>query len=553
MIYKISAAWGNHEGSLLMWICCMSLFSIIFLFTDSSTAFKQATISVQNMLIALFLGMMLSSSNPFDRIFPSPVNGLGLNPILQDIGLAFHPPILYIGYVGFSIAFSATLGALFTRTTSSALSDAILNPIRLSWAFLTLGITLGSWWAYRELGWGGFWFWDPVENSSLMPWLSGTALLHAIISAKRIPHFKSLVYILSLLTFILSVVGTFLVRSGIVTSVHSFATDPKRGIFILAILASLSTIALASFTRFALTETPKEKINLISKSGLIALNNFILLFFAAVVTVGTVYPLFLELFSSDKISVGAPYFNSYLPYLTPLMLAICVTSYFVTWKALGKSFEYKSLASSIISALGIIIYFQIYSLSFVLIIWLSLYLIVINIKDIYKKFAPHKLGHLGFALVCLSITLNVALEKEIESIAKVGTPIEFAGFSLNLKEISYDKGPNYVSRIAHFDIYQGSKHIGRAYPELRLFLVEQQQIAEPAILHKLFYDVYLAIGELKSDNEIVVRINYKPMMNFLWLGGLIIFLGGVSVISITIFRRIHVRFFRIFGSSNALH
>ena len=553
LIYKISGAWGNHEGSLLMWICCMSLFSIIFTITESPVNFKQFTISAHNMLIALFLGMMLSTSNPFDRIFPSPINGLGLNPILQDIGLAFHPPVLYIGYVGFSIAFSATLGALFTRTTPAILANATINSIRLSWAFLTLGITLGSWWAYRELGWGGFWFWDPVENSSLMPWLSGTALLHSLISSKHTPHFRYLVYVLSLLTFILSVVGTFLVRSGIITSVHSFASDPKRGLFILAILATISVIAVASFSRFALSEHHKEKINLASKSGLISLNNFILLFFAAVVTVGTVYPLFLELFSSNRISVGAPYFNAYLPYLTPLMLAICISSYFVTWKALGKSFEYKTILLSIIAALLIVIYFSIFSLSFGMIIWLSLYLILINIKNIHKKFAAHKLGHLGFAMVCLSITLNTALKQENELIAKLGANIELAQFTLKLKEISYDQGANYVSRIGHFEIYKDNHNIGTISPELRLFVIEQQQIAEPEILHKLFYDLYLTIGELKSDNEIVVRINYEPMMNFLWLGGLLIFLGGVSVVSINIFKHMNVRFSRIFRPSNGIN
>lgn len=538
LIYKISAAWGHHEGSMLLWLAAIAFFSILFAyFSTGESRSIELTCGVQALVAALFTSFTIFSSNPFTRIFPAPLNGLGLNPILQDIGLAMHPPMLYLGYVGFSIAFSAAIAVLAYKQDFKNWVNMIQPWVLLSWSFLTLGVGLGSWWAYRELGWGGFWFWDPVENASLMPWLSGTALIHAIAASQKTGQLQKWSVFLAILTFALSMMGTFLVRSGIITSVHSFATDPTRGIYILAILALLISGALLLYAGRANRIGISVKYNLLSREAFIMLNNVVLCTAVTVVIVGTIYPFALEILAQKQVSVGAPYYNKLIAPLTLITLCLAVVGSSLPWKKV-KKLAFRSpaiallLALLIAAALGLFLAIP-FSLGICLICF-SLWL-MISMLNMWLKLRPRlssptvamMIAHIGFALVVLGASLNAVLKEEVAAMLEVGQQIRIRDYTVTLKDITYAPAGNYMSRIAKLEVSAPGQYIFTLYPETRLYTAEKQQTTESAIYHHAFYDLYTAIGELDGKGRINTRVFFEPGVSFLWFGCFVMFFGGI--------------------------
>ena len=427
LFYKISGTWGNHEGSLLLWINILVLFSSLFLFINKNKDkdFKILTLLFQNILVIIFLIFLLSNSNPFSKLFPIPLEGLGLNPILQDPALAIHPPLLYVGFVGSSIYFSAALAALISKIDSQSLAISIKPWVLVSWFFQTVGILVGSIWAYYELGWGGYWFWDPVENSSLMPWFVMTALLHSILVLERRIGLYSWVIVLSILTFTMSVTGTFLVRSGILNSVHTFASDPSRGLFILSFLIIMVFFSTYIFFKFAPNES--KKYTIFSKETFIIANNWFMIFFLGVVLIGTLYPVFLDTITGSKISVGPPYYNLVLaPFLIPLLFLMTSGPNYKWISHETKSFFNLVLVLSVI--LFLITFLLIKESSFLLnlILFFSIYLIIQTLFDFYESFKKKNINisriisHLGFGLLIFFIYINHIFSQENNFNLKLG-------------------------------------------------------------------------------------------------------------------------------------
>ncbi len=548
LVYRISGAWGNHEGSMLMWVLVLAFFNMLFAVFAPGKADKRVTLNFQGLIIALFALYTIALSNPFVRIFPTPINGLGLNPILQDIGLALHPPILYLGYVGFSIAYSSSMAALICGINPKIWAKIIFPFIMLSWSALTLGITLGSWWAYRELGWGGYWFWDPVENASLIPWLSATALLHTLLVVIKSGQLKSWAIMLSILTFSLSCVGTFLVRSGSITSVHSFAVDPARGIAILIILAILVAIGLGTYLLKNRNDS-SNSLTFPSKPFMIAMNNILFIFFTVVVITGTFYPLVLEIILSEKISVGAPYYNSILAPTIATLLALCIVapkfSYNGTRYQLRKAIGINLAASLVITSV-IIYHLPEFKVITALIIMFAIYLILETSKSmafifITKTYSSSSMvmAHFGFGVLALAISINSLSQMETEKIVKLNESLKLGYYTITLKKIDYYRGPNYLSRVATFEAVHGTKFLGMINPETHLYPVENQQTAEAGILHTVLYDLYISIGETNENKDIVTRVYVRPMISFIWFGGFLIFASGIIAMLrrfITIFR-----------------
>jgi cytochrome c-type biogenesis protein CcmF len=547
LIYKVSGAWANHEGSMLMWVLVLAFFNMLFALFVPQDASKRITLNFQGVIIALFTLYTITLSNPFIRIFPIPISGLGLNPILQDIGLALHPPVLYLGYVGFSIAYASSLAALICNTGLKVWAKLILPFVMLSWSALTIGITLGSWWAYRELGWGGYWFWDPVENASLIPWLSATALFHALIVAMKSGYLKRWSVMLAILTFPLSCVGTFLVRSGSITSVHSFAVDPARGIAILAIVAVLIAFGISIYllkNKYAYN----NRLTFTSIPFMVAMNNIIFIFFTAVIITGTFYPLVLEIVLSEKISVGAPYYNELLAPTVATLLALCIIAPKFGYKGTGfkwsKVVNLRVIASAVV-ALGILYYLPEFKPITALVVLISIHLILENLEGLIMGFIKRVytslgmvLAHLGFGILALSISINSLSQIDIEKVIRVNESLKLGDYMVTLRKIDYYKGHNYLARIATFEANDKAKFLGMIYPETRLYPIENQQTAEAGILHTLFYDLYISIGETNENKDIVARIYVRPMISFIWFGGFLVFAGGM----ISMFRRLVMAF-----------
>lgn len=551
LLYKIVGSWGNHEGSMLLWISSVTFFSAAFaLFvTPNKTTFL--TLSLQAILNCFFISFTIFSCNPFNRVFPPPLDGLGLNPILQDIGLALHPPLLYLGYVGFSLAYSSAIAGLINNDINSNWARLIRPWVMLSWSFLTVGIGLGSWWAYRELGWGGFWFWDPVENASIIPWLTATALLHSLLVYQKTGHLRNWSVLLAIITFALSITGTFLVRSGVVTSVHAFAHDPQRGIFILIFLAVFTG---ASLILYALRETNNQTNNttFFSKITLITFNNLFLVAAAFTVILGTLYPMFLELFIGQKISVGAPYFNKIF---TPFMVALCflcLVGSQLSWQNNSMmNFVRKNYVTLLITFILTIFIIQYYHLDHPLIcisIFASLWLLIVMFRLYFlsryyyrirltDRFYSMFFAHVGFGIIVLAISLNSALKNDLQVTMRIGESVDFNDLQIKLQNVVYDKKQNYLSQIGYFTVQKDDRIIAKMFPETRFFRVEKQQTAESAILHNLFYDVYITINEVYTNNSINVNLYYRPMMGWIWFGCILIFFSGIYSIAIQILQR----------------
>lgn len=538
LIYKISAAWGNHEGSMLLWLSSIAFFSLLFAFFAKGNQQQIIIVlSVQALLVLLFLIYVISVSSPFIRIYPPPLNGLGLNPILQDVGLSLHPPILYLGYVGFSIAFSGAIAGLFTLKVGKIWARLIQPWVLLSWAFLSLGITLGSWWAYRELGWGGYWFWDPVENSSLMPWLTATALLHSLSATSSTEKLPGWSLFLSITTFSLSMVGTFLVRSGIVTSVHSFASDPTRGMYILLIIAILTGLALLLFALRSINLIRQERFYLLSRESFLMINNILFTVAATVVVVGTLYPIIIQVLSDRFISVGAPYYNQLIVPLALAGLLFSTLALKLKWQV-SQSFK-MSLRALLIILLALIITAMIFYfngkflwLEFIGVL-LSIWLIIATVDYFWKRkfsFSNSTISmcfaHIGFACICLGISSMSAFQDEQERVLRKEEHLVIANKEVVFKKLDLTEGPNYFSHTATFEINTHEGYIKYLYPEIRLFYIEKQQTSEAAIYHNFLYDLYLTLAEIEGE-KVTVKAFYKPGVSLLWFGGFLLFIGGI--------------------------
>ena len=535
LFYKISGTWGNHEGSLLLWINILVLFSSLFLFINKNRdkKFKILTLLFQNLLIIIFLIFLLSNSNPFSKLFPVPLEGLGLNPILQDPALAIHPPLLYVGFVGSSIYFSAALAALISKIDSQSLAISIKPWVLVSWFFQTVGILVGSIWAYYELGWGGFWFWDPVENSSLMPWFVMTALLHSILVLERRIGLYSWVIVLSILTFTMSVTGTFLVRSGILNSVHTFASDPSRGLFILSFLILMVFSSIFIFFKFAPNEN--KKYTIFSKESFIIANNWFMIFFLAVVLIGTLYPVFLDTITGSKISVGPPYYNLVLaPFLIPLLFLMTSGPNYKWVSNEAKSFFNLVLLLSIIFFL--ITFFIIEENSFLLnlILFFSIYLIIQTLFDFYESSKKKNvnvsriISHLGFGLLIFFIYVNHIFSIENNFNLKLGETKKTDNYIIKFNNLEQQSVKNYKSIIGYFNILdKKTSKSEELNPEIRIYDKPITITYEASIKSGLFSDTYLTMSNISDTDIFNIKFQVKPFMNFIWFSVLLLSLGGI--------------------------
>jgi len=535
LFYKISGTWGNHEGSLLLWLLVLTIFLFIFIVESKnlSQRYRTLTLFFQQIIIFGFLLFILFTSNPFSNLFPIPNEGTGLNPILQDPALAIHPPILYLGYVGTSIIFSSALAAIISGSINKSWASHIKKWVLVSWIFLSIGILLGSIWAYYELGWGGFWFWDPVENVSLMPWLCLTALLHTIFTLEKRDIFHSWAVILSITTFALSMSGTFLVRSGILNSIHTFANDPSRGVFILCFLFIL--IFLSILIYFFYQKTIKENLTkpyLISKETAVLLNNLFMMFFLSVVLIGTVYPIFLEVINNEKISIGPPFYHKLLiPFLIPFLFFMAIGPN-IKWinDKIGK-INFTQVSIFIISIIVSYFFVKKYGVSYLLslpLFILSIFLFFITIKDFFGKKVniSQKISHFGFSLLILSILLNGVLSKEFSSNMKVGDERKFLNKTIKFESIKVIKEQNYQSLIGEFNIKDENNSLSLK-PELRIYDQPQTITSEADISSTIFSDNFLVFNVLKNDGFYNVRYQIKPFMIWIWISVILISFGGL--------------------------
>ena len=550
LIYKISGAWANHEGSLLLWILILVSFGAVTSNLNLTNKFHSILSSTQGLLNTLFLSLCLFTSNPFNRSDVIPPDGLGLNPVLQDLLLAFHPPTLYFGYVGLSVAFCFAIAGLISGEIDRKWASTVRPWIVISWITLTIGISLGSYWAYYELGWGGWWFWDPVENAALMPWLIATALLHSIIVLETRNELKSWTLLLCILGFSFSLLGTFIVRSGIITSVHSFASDPKRGLIILFILVLSILIPLGIFALKADKFGTNSKINFLSREMSLVINNFILVISSFVVLIGTMYPLLLELINGTQITVGKPYF---LMTLSPLMI---LTLFFMGigpllyWKRNYLSKVINIFIIPIIISSIIFICFILFSnfplvslIGFSLSAWLIFNILYSIIKDtnlltVFRKnknvklLTSHQLAvciaHIGVAIFSIGAVTENYFNTEIIKQVKLGEKFELGDDYFIFEDIKQNLGPNYISEIGKLVYYDKNGNIiSTLYPEKRLFPIERQSTTEVAIYRKFFGDVYAVIGDGDNDKGYTFRVYSKPLVSLIWIGSLIMALGGM--------------------------
>ncbi len=536
LFYKISGTWGNHEGSLLLWLLVLTLFIFIFLLKSKKQPkkYRILTLLFQQIIIIGFFLFVLITSNPFNYLFPTPKEGLGLNPILQDPALAIHPPILYLGYVGTSIIFSASLAAVTQNYVSREWAYHIKKWILVSWIFLTIGIMLGSIWAYYELGWGGFWFWDPVENVSLMPWLTLTALLHSIIVLEKRATLKSWVIILSITSFTLSMCGTFLVRSGILNSVHTFANDPSRGVFILIFLFILIILSLVIFF-FFFKDKNKDLNNffLLSKETSILINNWFMMYFLSVVLIGTIYPIFLDVITNEKISVGPPFYHKLIvPFLIPFFIFMSLGP---GLKWIKSNFENKNslivfFILSIMLSLFIIKNSTTDILFYTVLVSVAFFLFFTTLKELFiQKFknTSQIIAHFGFSLLILSILFNNILSSEIITNMKIGKKYIHNNSEIFFKKIEEKKESNFDSIIAHFEIKNENGKILKLNPEIRIYNQPVIITSEADIKTTLLEDKFLVMNLVKGNEYFNVRYQEKPFMIWIWISVLLISFGGL--------------------------
>ncbi|MEE3094685.1 MAG: heme lyase CcmF/NrfE family subunit [Pseudomonadota bacterium] len=554
MIYKISGVWGNHEGSMLLWVLILALFGAIVagFGRNLPPGLKARTLAVQALVSVGFLLFIILTSNPFERLVPAPIDGRGLNPLLQDPGLALHPPILYAGYVGFSISFSFAVAALIEGKVDAAWARWVRPWTLLAWLFLTAGIALGSWWAYYELGWGGWWYWDPVENASFMPWLVGTALLHSAIVVEKRDALKSWTILLAILTFSLSLIGTFLVRSGVLTSVHAFATDPERGVFILLLLVIAIGGSLALYAWRAPQLQSGGLFQPISREGGLVLNNLLLTTSAATVFLGTLYPLFLEAFGGGKVSVGPPFFNAtFIPLMVPLVIALGVGP-LLPWKRadLGGVLARLKLAFAAALILTLITAYLTWGKSVFgamgigIAVWLGASVLVefgerigfgrVSLSDSVKRAIGlpraawgRTLAHFGLAVTVAGVTGAGLWQVESIQIMRPGDKVEVSGYEFTFEGAENVRGPNYGAERGTFTVRDDGQVVAKLSGERRRYFVSGDETTEAGIHTTAMYDLYAVLGEPNGKGGWTTRLYYKPLVPWLWLGSIIMVLGGI--------------------------
>jgi cytochrome c-type biogenesis protein CcmF len=557
LLYKITGVWGNHEGSMILWVFILTLFgAAVAWFGDNlPPELRARVLSVQGMIATGFLLFILFTSNPFLRKLPAPENGDGLNPVLQDPGLAFHPPFLYLGYVGFSVAFSFAVAALIEGRVDAAWARWVRPWTLAAWCSLTIGIAMGSWWAYYTLGWGGWWFWDPVENASLMPWLAGTALIHSAIVVEKRDTLKSWTVLLAIITFSLSLVGTFLVRSGVLTSVHSFAVDPTRGTFILVLLL----VAIGGSLGLYAVRAPALKggglFAPISREGALVLNNLLLSCAAATVFLGTLYPLFLDAVGGAKVSVGYPFFNrTFVPLMAPLLLAVAAGP-LLAWKRgdLLGALQRLWVAMAAVIVVLLVGFYLVYGgpvlavLGFALAAWVGVGALVEWAERVrlFRARFGHSLrrainlprasygmtlAHIGVAVAVAGFAASAFEQESIQSM-RPGDTIPLAGFNLEFTGIERAQGENFMADRASFILHRGDRIVAEMHPERRFFPLQQQTTAKTAIHTNLLSDFYLALGDPDGTGAWAVRAYWKPLVPWIWIGAVIMALGGLVSLS----------------------
>lgn len=555
MLYKVTGTWGNHEGSMLLWVLILVLFgALVALFSGNLPATLRANVlAVQGWIGAAFLLFILATSNPFARLTPAPIEGRDLNPVLQDIGLAVHPPLLYLGYVGFSISFSFAVAALIEGRIDAAWARWVRPWVLAAWIFLTGGIAMGSYWAYYELGWGGFWFWDPVENASFMPWLAGTALLHSALVMERRSALKIWTVLLAILTFSLSLLGTFLVRSGVLTSVHAFATDPARGVFILIILSIFIGGALSLFALRASELKAGGVFQPISREGALVLNNLFLSTATATVLIGTLYPLAIEALTGDKISVGAPFFNLTFGLLMVPLLLIVPFGPLLAWKrgdlAAVSQRLFAALGMGLAVALASFLFVDRVSVFAALGCGLAAWLIAGSMTDLAQKSGYPKVGagvamrrlaglpgaafgtvlaHAGLGVTLLGLVSVTALEVERFVTMKPGETLEVAGRALTFDGMTPRRGANFVEDQARFSIAGADgTSLGEIVSSKRIYTARRMPTTEAGIRTFGFSQLYVSLGDPTDDGGIVVRAWWKPNVTLIWLGAVVMMIGGI--------------------------
>jgi cytochrome c-type biogenesis protein CcmF len=563
LLYKVTGVWSNHEGSMLLWVLILALFGALVAAFGANLPdkLKALVLAVQGWIAAAFLLFILTTSNPFLRVANPPLEGNDLNPVLQDIGLAIHPPLLYLGYVGCSISFAFAVAALIEGRIDAAWARWARPWTLAAWMFLTLGIAMGSYWAYYELGWGGFWFWDPVENASLMPWLAATALLHSALVMEKRDALKIWTVLLAILAFSLSLIGTFLVRSGVLTSVHAFASDPTRGIFILCILVVFIGGALALFAFRAGTLAPGGVFAPISREGALVLNNIFLSAAAATVIVGTLYPLALEALTGQRISVGAPFFNlTFIPLVVPL-LAIVPFGPTLAWKR-G---DIRAASQRLMLAFGLTIGIAIIGADFagvgttlpLLGVWLGLWLIGGAISDVAFRTKvgsaplPETLrragglprsawgtafAHAGLGITVFGIVIATTWASETIRTMKVGDSAELGSYTVTLNGFVDRPSADYDETAVQFSVRHGGNIVAVMEPSKRRFATRQTETTEAGIRTFWFSQLYISLGDIANDGSVTVRIFWKPWVTFIWLGAVVMAAGGLLSLSDRRFR-----------------
>jgi cytochrome c-type biogenesis protein CcmF len=555
-VYRISAIWGGHEGSLLLWAFLLSVWTLAVAIYSKHLPEEMVArvLGVMGLIAVGFLLFMLMTSNPFDRLLPAAADGRDLNPLLQDPGLVIHPPMLYMGYVGFSVAFAFAIAALLGGRMDATWARWSRPWTTVAWVFMTLGIALGSWWAYYELGWGGWWFWDPVENASLMPWLLGTALMHSLAVTEKRNAFKSWTVLLAIAAFSLSLLGTFLVRSGVLTSVHSFAADPKRGIFILSFLVVVIGVSLLLFAWRAPKIGLGGKFDPLSRESLLLSNNVLLSVASASVFIGTLYPLFMDALGQGKLSVGPPYFEAvFVPLMIPMLLMMGLGP-LARWKKVDAPELAKRVSWAFGAALLVALLLPLtmgkwsamISVGLLLAFWIIASVILslrerlagrddfmLRLRGQSLSYYGMQLAHLGVAVFIIGVTLVKGYETERDVRMNVGDVLNTGGYEFRFNGVTEEQGPNYVAGKGHVTISKDGKVVTELYPEKRQYNVSGMPMTEAAIDAGFLGDLYVSLGEPipESEGAWAVRVYIKPFVDWIWAGCLLMALGGVLAIS----------------------
>ncbi len=552
--YRIAAVWGGHEGSLLLWMLMLASWTTAVSVFSSHLPndIVARVLGVLGLVSVGFLSFTLFTSNPFDRLLPAAMDGRDLNPLLQDFGMIIHPPMLYMGYVGFSVAYAFAIAALLSGRLDATWARWSRPWTTLAWAFLTLGIALGSWWAYYELGWGGWWFWDPVENASFMPWLVGTALIHSLAVTEKRGAFKSWTVLLAIFAFALSLLGTFLVRSGVLTSVHSFATDPKRGVFILAFLVVVIGGSLALFAWRAHRVGLGGRFEVVSRESFLLTNNVLLLVATGSVLLGTLYPLFLDALGMGKISVGPPYFETvFAPLMAPALFLMGVGP-MARWKqaSLPELAVRLKWAFAVAVVGGLLLPFTmgtwtpLASFGLLLAVWIVASSVTTLLSRLNqtpgtgiakwraqsRSYYGMLLAHTGMAVFVVGVTMVKSYEAEKDVKLSVGESVELGGYTFRFDALNDVKGPNYVAVRGTFTVTRGASAVSMMYPEKRIYNVQKNPMTEAAINTGFTRDLYVSLGEAVEGKAWVVRVQVKPFVDWIWGGCVLMALGGLLAV-----------------------